>query len=214
LLASVDISTRAPCIALNEQHVMACTSTKNCTGMQDSSWARCPQMEGHWKKKKTINSPLWKYEIIFKQSPACYMFLAGLILQPWIWRRLVPLKRHSTLNGLQDVISQKTELFFLRIYYLKSIVFQDMTPCSPLSFNRRFGGTYRLHLQGWTRTLDGYLLACWFLLNLFLRPWRWRRYVPPKRLKLNGLHGVISQKMILFIPTAVKPSNPTQVIIC
>jgi hypothetical protein len=24
----------------------------NCTGMQDSSWARCPQMEGHWKRKK------------------------------------------------------------------------------------------------------------------------------------------------------------------
>jgi hypothetical protein len=23
-----------------------------------------------------------------------------------------------------------------------------MKPCSPLSFNRRFGGTYRLHLQG------------------------------------------------------------------
>jgi hypothetical protein len=23
-----------------------------------------------------------------------------------------------------------------------------MTPCSPLSFTRRFGGTYRLHLQG------------------------------------------------------------------
>jgi hypothetical protein len=48
------------------------------------------------------------------------------------------------------------------------------------------------------------------LLNLFLRPWRWRRYVPPKRpLTLNGLHGVISQKMILFITTAVKTSNPT-----
>jgi hypothetical protein len=28
------------------------------------------------------------------------------------------------------------------------------------------------------------------------------------RLKLNGLHGVISQKMILFITTAVKTSNP------
>jgi hypothetical protein len=42
---------------------------------------------------------------------------------------------------------------------------------------------------------------------------RWR-YVPPKRpLKLNGLHrlhGVISQKMILFITTAVKTSNPTR----
>jgi hypothetical protein len=42
-----------------------------------------------------------------------------------------------------------------------------------------------------------YLLAG--LLNIFHRPWRWRRYVPPiRRLKLNGLHGVISQKMILF----------------
>jgi hypothetical protein len=31
---------------------------------------------------------------------------------------------------------------------LNSIIFWDMTPCSPLSFNRRFGGTYCLHLQG------------------------------------------------------------------
>jgi hypothetical protein len=31
---------------------------------------------------------------------------------------------------------------------MKSINFWNMTPCSPLSFNRRFGGTYRLHLQG------------------------------------------------------------------
>jgi hypothetical protein len=39
---------------------------------------------------------------------------------------------------------------------------------------------------------------------------RWRRYVPLKhRLQLNGLHGVISQKIILFINTAVKTSNPT-----
>jgi hypothetical protein len=54
LLASIEISTRTPCITLNEQHIMACTSTKlmNCTGMQDSSSARCTQMEGHWKKKK------------------------------------------------------------------------------------------------------------------------------------------------------------------
>jgi hypothetical protein len=28
------------------------------------------------------------------------------------------------------------------------------------------------------------------------------------RLKLNGLHGVISQKMIVFITTSVKTSNP------
>jgi hypothetical protein len=31
---------------------------------------------------------------------------------------------------------------------MKSIVFWGMTPCSPFSCTRRFGGTYRLHLQG------------------------------------------------------------------
>jgi hypothetical protein len=30
----------------------------------------------------------------------------------------------------------------------KTISFWDMTPCSPLSVNRRFGGTYSFHLQG------------------------------------------------------------------
>jgi cellulose synthase/poly-beta-1,6-N-acetylglucosamine synthase-like glycosyltransferase len=30
---------------------------------------------------------------------------------------------------------------------LKSTNFWDITPCSPLKVNRRFGGTYRLHLQ-------------------------------------------------------------------
>jgi hypothetical protein len=41
--------------------------------------------------------------------------------------------------------------------------------------------------------------ACRFWLNLFLPPARWRRYVPPKRrLKLNGLNGVIFQKTLLL----------------
>jgi hypothetical protein len=48
------------------------------------------------------------------------------------------------------------------------------------------------------------------LLGLFFRPWRLRRYVPPKRrLTFNGLHDVISQKVVLFITTAVRTSNPT-----
>jgi hypothetical protein len=32
--------------------------------------------------------------------------------------------------------------------YIKSTIFWDITPCSPLNVNRRFGGTYRLYLQG------------------------------------------------------------------
>jgi hypothetical protein len=31
---------------------------------------------------------------------------------------------------------------------MKSTVFWNITPCNPLSTNRRLGGTYRLHLQG------------------------------------------------------------------
>jgi hypothetical protein len=39
-----------------------------------------------------------------------------------------------------------------------------------------------------------------FLLGLFFLPWTWRRYIPPKRpLTFNGLHGVISQNIVLFM---------------
>jgi hypothetical protein len=31
---------------------------------------------------------------------------------------------------------------------MKSTIFWDITLCNPLSVNRRFGVTYRLHLQG------------------------------------------------------------------
>jgi hypothetical protein len=70
-----------------------------------------------------------------------------------------------------------------------------------LFFDPIDGGDIFLRNVGWLSTdyTAFHLLACWFLLNLFILPWRWRRYVPPKRLsKLNGLHGVISQKMIHF----------------
>jgi hypothetical protein len=55
-----------------------------------------------------------------------------------------------------------------------------------------------------------HLLSRWFLARHFFQIWRWRQYVPPKlRLTFNGLHGVISQKIVLFITTAVRTSNPT-----
>jgi hypothetical protein len=71
-----------------------------------------------------------------------------------------------------------------------------MTPCRNQQASRR-------------EQLDTCLLAGFFM-NIFLRPWRWRRYVPPKRrFTLNRLHGVTSQKMMLFITTAVRTSNLT-----
>jgi hypothetical protein len=77
--------------------------------------------------------------------------------------------------------------------FLKSTSFLDITPCSPLKANRRFGGAYSAC----------HLLLRWYLARL-IRPWRWKRYVPPKRrLAFSGVHGVISQKIVLFITTAV-----------
>jgi hypothetical protein len=56
-----------------------------------------------------------------------------------------------------------------------------------------------------------HLLSCWFFAQLILWPWRWRRYAPLKhRLTFNWLHGVISQKIALFITTAVTTSNSTE----
>jgi hypothetical protein len=55
--------------------------------------------------------------------------------------------------------------------------------------------------------------AHWFLARLIFRPWRWRWYISPKRrLTVNRLHSVVSQKMVLFITTAVRTSNPTQLL--
>jgi hypothetical protein len=39
----------------------------------------------------------------------------------------------------------------------------------------------------------------WIIAWFIVRPWTRRRYVPPKRrLTFNGLHGFISQKIVLF----------------
>jgi hypothetical protein len=56
--------------------------------------------------------------------------------------------------------------------------------------NRRFGGTCRLHLQGRRISQE-------------------RNHEASRRLNFNGLHGVISQKTVLFITTAVRTSNST-----
>jgi hypothetical protein len=53
---------------------------------------------------------------------------------------------------------------------MKSTIFREKTPCSPLNVNRRFGGTYRLHHQGRTRALLDIRFPAGFLLVLFFDP--------------------------------------------
>jgi hypothetical protein len=100
--------------------------------------------------------------------------------------------------------------FFLRFEVLtaivmKSSIFWDITPCSPLKVNRSFRGKCRFHFQNRSQARNErerrwkIELLCWFLAWFILRPWRWRRLFPPKRrLSFNGLHGVVSQKIKLF----------------
>jgi hypothetical protein len=56
------------------------------------------------------------------------------------------------------------------------------------------------------------LLAASCRLPAWLTPqrYKWRRHIPPKRrLNLNELHGIISQKIETFITADVTISNPT-----
>jgi hypothetical protein len=124
---------------------------------------------------------------------------------------------------------------------MKNAVFWDVALCRSC-VNRRFGGTYRLHLQDRKIRERGFppdndplpaltpplcnLLAwpsypistdptpllsidfpcgsvCSHLLTLVPRsriflPWRWRRYVPPKRRFTQILHSTTSQKRAFF----------------
>jgi hypothetical protein len=73
----------------------------------------------------------------------------------------------------------------------KSTIFWNITPCSPLSVNRRFGGKYRLYLQGrkisWARNQRESTSIC----------------------SSETSVDTQSQKMVLFITTAVRISNLT-----
>jgi hypothetical protein len=121
-------------------------------------------------------------------------------------------KKFVTIStGYRDFISPSTFMLLLKI----AIVW-NIAPCSPY-MNRRFGGMYRLHIQGpksveqeinvraggqaeWAAVM---LVSC----SVDFGPWRGRRCVPPKRRFIYGLRGAISQKMAIFITTSAKTSN-------
>jgi hypothetical protein len=66
---------------------------------------------------------------------------------------------------LREHINQQSASVGFEVFtavVMKTIIFWDMTLCSPMSFNRRFGGTYRLHLQG-RRNRFSHLLVRWFV---------------------------------------------------
>jgi hypothetical protein len=117
------------------------------------------------------NNKYWR-GINPRQTSQARCFLDQLIFRPWRWRRYVPPKRLLTLNGLHGGISQKS-----------------IRPYSPLKVNRRFGETYRLHLQGRRISRARNQREIRWQAELIFRPWKWKRYIPPKRrLTFNPLY--------------------------
>jgi hypothetical protein len=95
---------------------------------------------------------------------------------------------------------------------MKSSVFWDIIPCSPLKVKQRFRGTWHVHLQDWEIAL---LAACLMLVSClaYLQHWRWRQNVPLKHwFTFNGLHSIIFQKIEFFISSAFLNTLLTNVI--
>jgi hypothetical protein len=100
-------------------------------------------------------------------------------------------------------------VFCLSIIVMKSTVM-------PYSLERasRFGGTYRLHRQSWRVSQARSKLkraAGVGLTWVALRPWRWRRYVPPKREALSELYGVTTLKTLVADMRSSMPQTRYQV---
>jgi hypothetical protein len=53
---------------------------------------------------------------------------------------------HENEGAVQINVLHRFEV--LTAVVMKSTVLWDIRPCSPLKVNQRFGGTYRLHIQG------------------------------------------------------------------
>jgi hypothetical protein len=111
---------------------------------------------------------------------------------------------------------QKLHIFYVNLYKLteiKNSVFWDI-PCSPLKVNQCFKGTLHLHLQGNNKLskksaeLHLPLTSTWAFAWRILWSWRWKQHVTLKyQMTFNGLHDVISEKIIMTI--AMRTSNLT-----
>jgi hypothetical protein len=98
---------------------------------------------------------------------------------------------------------------------MKNAVFWYVTPCRSC-MNWRYGGTYRLHLQGRGIRERGTNVSRWLQTeppvenNQLYKKIEEGRVGPPKRRFTQDLHSATSQKTAFFIVTAVKTSNLTE----
>jgi hypothetical protein len=145
----------------------------------------------------------------------CYSFDKALASRYFLWSHVSEKARKLFFLCMFDFIWQCQLSGLKRICITEACSYKvlsyGITQCSPLKVSRRLWGTCRFRLQQREAGSKQSKLATalrWFLSWRILLPWGWRRYVPPKRrLTFNGLHGVISQKIQVFITTAVRASK-------
>jgi hypothetical protein len=103
--------------------------------------------------------------------------------------------------------------FFLRENYLENTKHKlaemntrllcCVTPCSSATA-RRFVGMCRLYLQGRKVRNQQKLNSLVSCSDYTLRPWRWRRNVPPKSRAVPRLYGITPQKTVRFVVNSRK----------
>jgi hypothetical protein len=106
------------------------------------------------------------------------LVFASVILRPWRRKRHIPPKTQLTFNGLQGIISEKTELYVTRFY---------------------FHFIWQIHVSR---------LFCLLFARFTLRLWWWRQYDPSKhQWTSTNLHGITSQKTVLSKNVVSSPLN-------
>jgi hypothetical protein len=98
----------------------------------------------------------------------------------------IPYKHMRKLTKICEIMFKPVGFEILTAVIMKNSVFWNITPCSPLKVNRRFGGTCRLSIQ---------CLKIIQARNRRKRRWKASTILLKHRLTFNGLHGVISQKI-------------------
>jgi hypothetical protein len=102
-------------------------------------------------------------------NKTCYSLAVTFKLLSFVKQHIIKVETPEIKKILRPTI--------LTAVVMKSTIFRDTTPYSPLKVNRRFGGTYRLHFQGrvisLARNQRALVAICFqtdFLLGLFFGP--------------------------------------------
>jgi hypothetical protein len=131
---------------------------------------------------------------------------------PQVYRRI-------TFSRSTTLLTRFTKYTLTKLH-MKCTIFWDITSCSPLKVNWRFGGTYRLHLQGGSKSRTRNRRKCPLCLPpafTLVSCWAYSANLKMEAI-CSSETSVYFQKttqrfvpeIVLFITTAVRTSDSTK----